>query len=503
MKTNIDRLTGLFLFGTALLLRMALVSKGPYHGDCLTLAYFANQTLQTHPIHALLNSAYPLTTMIGALFIFFFKSLGIQDIVTAVNYMSVFFSSLCVLIFYHFVKRMWNNITATMAAIFFIVSPIFLGTSVYGNSQMPSLFFLLLSVYVLCVCYAQKSSWRYLILSAFFLGLGGACRIQEMVCFFVPLSFFILIGQPPINLKASSRVSWPFRVGRWGVFGCMALLPNLILHLARYDPGSKGQHFISKHFIYSSEYTFWLLGRNTFYLYTNFSPLGALLVLAGILFFIIKKERHLVFLLLWVLMPLIFYSLFNFTVPRYLLLSSIPLYVFLGYFFHNFLRWGKMIRILVLVPAVFIIFLNMRFIVPPLRFRHNHSVLIDYAQWIQAHTEDDAQIFAGDDRLTIQYYARRKMLKSPISYYEPIADETLRSFKEELDGYLAQGIPLYMSESVFADDPEFKMKKFLRENYHIALWGQPDYECWHRGLFKHRVFKIQFLRISEISVDSR
>ncbi len=495
MKTNIDRLTGLFLFGTALMLRMALVSKGPYHGDCLTLAYLADQTLQTHQIHALLRSPYPLTTAIGALFIFFFRSLGIQDIVTAVNYMSVFFSSLCVLIFYHFVKRVWKNITAIMATIFFIVSPIFLGTSVYGNSQMLSLFFLLLSVYVLCTCYSQRFSWRYLILSAFFLGLGGACRIQDMVCFFIPLSFFILIGQPSMNLKVSGGVSWPLRVGRWVVFVFISLLPSLIFHLTSYDFGSKKMNFISKNLIFLSEYPYWLLGRNTFYLYTNFSPLGVLLVLVGIILFIMKKERHLVFLLLWVLMPLMFYSLFNFSVPRYLLLSLIPLYVFLGYFFHDFFQRGKMFRIFGLVSTVFIIFLNMQFIVPPLHFRHNHSVLIDYAQWIQSHTEEDAQIFAGDDRLTIQYYAQRKMLQSPISYYEPIADEALYSFKEKIDGYLVQGIPLYMSESVFAYDPGLKMRKFLQENYHIALWGQPEYECWHRGLFKHRVFKKKFLKI--------
>jgi len=169
-----------------------LIYKGPFHVDCLRLSQNAELTLSTLKIHYQFGTGYPLTVIIGSIFVFFARAFGVDDPVIAVNFMSVLFSSACILILYYIVKRSFDPITAVISSILLSIDPIFMEISLYGKSHAPAIFFLLLGT-LLMIHFKERPSSRLLALSGISLGFMGACRLQDLVLMFIPLSFFVFL----------------------------------------------------------------------------------------------------------------------------------------------------------------------------------------------------------------------------------------------------------------------------------------------------------------------
>jgi len=127
-------------------LRLAFLSKGPFHVDCLNLAINAEKTLNTLQMHYLFGPGYPLTVLLGAIFVGLAKIFAIADFVIAVNFVSVFFGALCILAHYSLVRKLLDESCAFFSSLMLSIFPIFLILSVYGNSHTPSLFFLLAGI---------------------------------------------------------------------------------------------------------------------------------------------------------------------------------------------------------------------------------------------------------------------------------------------------------------------------------------------------------------------
>jgi len=189
-KLNLSILLILFSF----VIRFALISKGPYHVDCLSLAMVSQHLADNFQLKHQFGSGYPLTVILGALFIAFTRLFQITDPVYSVNLMSVVLSSLSVGVFYVLVERLLNKRTAVFAAVAFSLSPIFLGISVYGKSHIPSLFFLLLSVYFL-TRNGEDRTIKDFWLSAVFMGFMGACRLQDMVLVAPAVTVYLMLGK--------------------------------------------------------------------------------------------------------------------------------------------------------------------------------------------------------------------------------------------------------------------------------------------------------------------
>ena len=139
----------LLLFFISFLLRLSLISKGPYHLDSLNLTLLAEKTLETGSLQSQFGPGYPLTVILAALFIFVSRIFSQNDPILAVNFMSVVFSSLCIPVFYAITDKLFGRLTAFLSAIMFSLSPIFLGVSVFGKSHTPSLFCLLVGLFYL------------------------------------------------------------------------------------------------------------------------------------------------------------------------------------------------------------------------------------------------------------------------------------------------------------------------------------------------------------------
>ena len=75
------------------ILRLALLSKGPYNLDSFQLALIAQDSLDNLRYNFLHGTGYPLTVLFGSAFIFLTRLFGVTDPVISVNFMCVFFST--------------------------------------------------------------------------------------------------------------------------------------------------------------------------------------------------------------------------------------------------------------------------------------------------------------------------------------------------------------------------------------------------------------------------
>ena len=181
----------LLIGGLNLMLRLSVISRGPFNGDCLSLAIQAQRTLELLQPQYLFGTGYPLTVLLGALFWGMTQLLGNTDPVLAVNLMSVVLSSVTVSIHYLVVQKLLGRPAAVYSALLLSVFPVFLGISTYGMSHVPSLLFLHLGLLAL-LRDKETLAIKNIALSAFWLGCMGASRVQELALMSLPIS--ILLG---------------------------------------------------------------------------------------------------------------------------------------------------------------------------------------------------------------------------------------------------------------------------------------------------------------------
>lgn len=213
--------TGLFFL--SFWLRLSFISKGPYHEDALRLVISAQKTLATLKLHYLHFPGSPLTVIIATLNIFLFKLFSIDDPVFAVNFMSVFFSSLCVVMMFLVVREILDDLTAVISSLLLIVLPPFLSASLYGKDHAPAIFFALLSTYLM-LKYLSSRRLILLVYSGLALGFCGGARLSDLLII-VPLSSLFML--PPRG-KNDLKKHHP---ALYGVFILSAFLPILIFYL--------------------------------------------------------------------------------------------------------------------------------------------------------------------------------------------------------------------------------------------------------------------------------
>ena len=490
-KTYIIPLT---LFILSFFLRVLLVSKGPYSGDCLYLAIQAQKTLQTLQLQPLFGFGYPLTVILGATFIGIFKLFLIDDPVIAVNFMSVVFSSLSIPIFYLIVQKLFNARTAFFSATLFSVSPIFLGISVYGKSHAPSILFLLLTVEIL-LKYLKKNRLRYLFISSICMGFMGATRLQDMVLVMPSLCYLYYILSKDIPKNKNKYLF---------LFVIVAGIVTLIFHLPFLfsENLSSFRHQFDRFWSSGVTHNFQGLVSASLSLtiklfIQNFSLFGLLVVFLGGGFLCKNNLKIFIFLFVWLTGPLVFYGNLSTTAPRFFAVALPPFFVFQGFLLDKLFNINFRFQIVSVIAYVTLFVITATSIMPILSFRHRNALLPEYAQWVAEKTEKNAQIITTDDRFFIQYYGKRKTLSRPLKSVN-FTDEELSSFQKTLNDILKQNIPVYITYiGIYDYDPKKKFSTFLIENYHLKLIGKSLYEDWHQGELTKKVFFNPLVKIQK------
>ncbi len=494
MKKIESYITPILIFLVSFLLRLSLISKGPYHIDCLNLAIKAKQTLDTGTLQNLFGSGYPLTVILGAFFVFLGRLFSIPDPIIMVNFMSIVFSSLAVLILYFLCRNEFDENTGIFASLFFSVTPIYLGISVYGKSHAPSIFFLLASIYYL-LQYHRGLNKKNLLIASILMGFMGASRLQDM----------ILVAPAIAYLHLSQNVSLKEKRRELFFFFIIAGLIITTCHLP-YFISSQSASFKSQ---FSS---FWGQGvthgfRGLLspallfafdYFLTTLTVLGLIMAAIG-LFFIARKEfRLFIFFSLWFIIPLLFYGNLWTITPRFFAFSIIPLFIGQGYLLSKFFTYKKFFKLWALFFSFLLTYLSLTLIYPTLLFRHKNDLLPQYAHWLQKITEKDATIIVGGDHgRFFTYYANLNIMGKPNGRFR-LKEKILWEYKQRIDSLLERNKPLYISENdLHVYDFHNQVSAFLMQNYSLEPVGAHYTEFWHKGSYRQLIFYDTLFRVKQ------
>ncbi|HPB68312.1 MAG TPA: glycosyltransferase family 39 protein [Candidatus Omnitrophota bacterium] len=496
----------LFFGGLNLLLRLSVISRGPFNGDCLSLAIQAEKTLQLLQPQYVFGTGYPLTVLLGALFFGLTRLYGNTDPVLAVNLMSVILSSVTVAIHYLVVQKLLDRTAAIASALLLSVFPIFLGISTYGMSHVPSLLFLHLGLLSLLQFKETRSAGSFA-LSAFWLGCMGASRIQEFALMTVPVS--ILLGtlvsgeggsRPGVKTACRRFLSQFFFL--WLGAGVTAFLFHLPLFLLSAQNGYFGQ--LKRYWAASTTPNFLgflspALGDSLQVTFFSLTPFGAIAAVLGLLLLLKNNWLTALFLAAWFLWPLLFLGNLAMTTPRFILIALIPLLIFSGAFFSHLKNFPNTRFRLLAGFAFGLIFVTMFVNIHPiLRFRHRHELLPGFARFVQKSTEPNAKIICGDEFPFIIYYGRRDMLRRPNDPFR-ITPADLETFRARLDELLTDGVPVYITSSgLFSYNPGKRFSGFIQSHYRLEYRGETLSEDWHQGVTRLRVGVEKLYRIQKL-----
>jgi len=459
------------LFAFSFLTRFLLISKGPYHLDCLVLAINARETLVTQQLHYQFGFGYPLTVIMGSLFAGLMQLFSVDDPVSSVNLMSVVVSSLTVPLFYLLVRNISNNTAALFSALALSLHPIFLTLSVYGNSHVTSLFFLIASLYFL------TRPAPHLVLSSLLFGCMGAARLQDMVLMLIPVILLLIYKKESVwtVLKYSITAAVTAALCHVPYFLSNANSHYIDQLRSFFQVGVTANHagLFSPNLCFSLETIFYA----TAYVNVFIALFGVYLLIRN------KKYALVLFLTSWLLVPLLFYGNLQTVAPRFFLISLPPLLIGLGYGMNYFLdlssRLFKMALAIVfcftlLVPLITSIF-------PILAFRHSMALLPEWAEFIGDNTEPHALIITGDDQDFITHYGKRTVFYRHKDFFhlDPVEFE---KFKQKLTSLLDENVPVYITrDGLYSYDPARKFSSYILENYRLEFQGTRKYEDWHGG----------------------
>ncbi|MGE0268669.1 MAG: ArnT family glycosyltransferase [Candidatus Omnitrophota bacterium] len=486
----------LFIF--SFLLRLFFISLGPYTSDCLYLAIQSEKIVRTHQMHYLQSSGLPLTVVLGASFVWLFQIFSVNAPVFAVNFMSVWFGSMCVVAMFFCVKQLTDIRTALISAVFLTLNPFFIGLSSFGNSHMPAVFFLLTGIYYL-LRFPESRRTSHLFFSGLWLGCMGAARIQDLMVMSIPLLY---LGLSKVNSIRSDKQTL-LKYITVPLFSCLgviliAYVPKFVIpNLPTGDSSFIG--YVQANFTnHIKGLTFTALINIFTDVLTVFSPLEWVLMAGGLVFLIIQIERKkILFLLLWIIIPAVIFSFLSFFVFRLMIISFIPLIIMESYCINILLktnnRWAKLS-----IPVILLfVLINLNRYYPMFLFRHQNALLPEFFQWVNVATEENSLIIERDHSIWIYYYAKRKPF-GPAVGYSQLTPETLDVFKNDLDNLLRQGIPVYVTKYGLLDRKDL-FRKFMVKNYRLEIVGSRMIEDWHLGCLKQVVVQNDLLRITPLT----
>ncbi len=475
MKKVRPCLIPLFVFFFSFAIRFFLISKGPYHVDCLGLVMQIENSIEHGKLFYLYGLGYPLPLIFGILFVSGFKLFSLNDPFFAVNFMSVFFSASAAVVFYFLGKKLFNRTAGLISSLLLAFYPPFLGISVYGNSHSLYFFFLFLSLLMLAL-FSEKNKPASLILSAAFLGLSGACRIQDFCLMIIPVSVLFF----PIQKNTIKNFLVFLSISLCTIF--LFYLPlltesvhsqsfSIFISFAQGGAAANFKGIISDSLKFSSKH----------FLETLLWP-GVLLSLMGFFRLFRENKKIFLFLSLWFLIPLLFYGNLYSTVSRFLILPAAPLLLAQGYFLSKFSQINRFFRLAALGLFLMILFINTSFVISILEFRHRYALLPDYAKWIAQVTEPNAVIVGADHNPFIRYFGKCFCLDRPAGSVSSFDPAQLTEFKMKIDRYLLEGRPVYLtSTGLYSYDPHKQFSNFIKETYRIEKVGEMLCEDWHKG----------------------
>ncbi|MGE0267486.1 MAG: glycosyltransferase family 39 protein [Candidatus Omnitrophota bacterium] len=502
MKNREKIILGILALGS-LLIRLMLVSKGPFSHESLNLALKAEITLATHQLQFIYGTGYPLMMLITSGFILFAKLFNIQDPVLASNLLSVIGSAFTIPVFYILVRKMFDQTTALLSAVMLSVCPIFLAVSVYGYGHSYELIFLF-SGMLFIFRFRDTRRTLDLILSAVWLGLMGATRIQDLMLAMPAVYFLLFVSVRLPNELSHDREKIRMGIKNLFIFSGIIVLVIVLFHCP-YLLGKNRQAYIEqylsfKNASFSAEHQQNFFHSFPFYkqwFIQSFSVIGVVAFLLGILTVLFINWRTGVFCILWLMVPLLFFLKIDTTIPRLFVILLPPMIMLICNLFARYLK-KETILMRGLSAGTFLVVLYLMFmeIYPVLKYRHEHALLPEYVQWVKKNTPVNTQMILMDDYLFFKHYGRFEVLPRPVPAGEKTKKQ-MEEFKTKIDRMLAAKVPVYTTGTgLYSYNPGNEFSNFMKTNYTVEEVGSYLYEDYHSGELVNAVFKNHLIRIS-------
>ena len=488
------------LFVFSLALRLLLINKGPYSIDCLNFIQLAEQFLKTRHLPYHVGFGYPLTIILTAGFIFLGNLFPVPETALAANFISVLFGSGCVVLLYLIVGRWFDKRAAFYSAFLFSLCPIFLANSLFNSGHAVSLFFLLLGLYLL-QNHHQTAKITPLLLSAAAFGCAGATRLQEMVLFFIPLSYFFFYCDP---LSPPSGASFRKKIPFYLLFGAVIFFTALSFHLPYllYDR-PRYFHQLSEFrslsiILFDKIFFEKALFHNIMYLTQTLSILGMLITPVGLALLYKDRPQLFIFFMLWIFIPFLLLICLYTIHPRHQIFILPPFIVAQTYALVKLMNIRRFFHHAAFIIYVIIIILTFGHYFPLFYYRHQHPHAKDYALWLGQVTEPGAYIISTDYSAFISRYAKRipygRMLKDRYI----LKDNELLEYKALLVDHLDKGDHIYITDmGLYTYDFRKKFSNFMKDNFKLEYTGKAYYDDWHRGYLQTHIFENALYKIKK------
>ncbi len=485
----------LLLFAFSLTLRLFLMSKGPYHGDCLFLAMAAKEFLNTHQLTFYFGTGYPLMILLGALMLAMLKIGGMTDPVFALNLLSVICGSLCVPMIYLVTRKLTDQKTALFSSLLLNINPIFLGISTYGISHSVVLLLVLVGIYLL-IQHAHRP--QALMLCGLILGLCGAVRIQDMVILLVPFTYLFF----------TTTTASPNRTKKFLAFLAILLFTTLLFYIPFFFPNQLNQTLTTLKDSFSLTgnnyqlFSLLPLQASVNHLFIALTPIGFLLSIVGLIFIVKLNHRLAIFLLLWIICPLALYGNMISLAPRYLTILQPPFIIAGSYALSRLLNQGRVGSWATLGGFTLIACLSLQSILPLVTFRHQHALMVDFAHWVAANTEPNAVIITVDHNHFLEFYSQRRSPRRPANDFT-LNEKNIRDFREQIKDWLNDGIPVYItSPGLYAYNAQKKFSTMILANFKLRSVGEKIVEDWYLGEIYERIGPYELLQITGLRTPS-
>lgn len=388
---NYQPLVLLVLLG--FLLRLLFLS--PYLEDWDSVQFalaLENFSIVNHLPHP---PGYPIYVLFGKLFSLIFRGDNL-----ALTMLSATLGSLTIVPLFLVTKKMFDNFTAILVAIFFLITPISWTLSEVALTNIPGLFFLTFFVYLI---YKFQNSIKNLCFVLIFGGLILGVRFTE-ISVILSLLAFIIIKKRYYNKILLLFGSFILGVLLWII--PLILITGFKEFIASY---SWIANYVFTHdTLLGQEFNFrWLLSQRLNQLisllnvaYTPFFVLLSIFVLSSVVltrkYFDFKYQ----FILVWFfsyLIPLIL--IFNLEVPRYTLPLLSPILIL---FFSSFSK-NKLAMILILVVSVNLLIQSLDQVT---KFKNTVPPIISSVSFVKNNfNPKETIIISGITYRHFQYYA--------------------------------------------------------------------------------------------------
>lgn len=366
----------------------------------------------------------------------------------------------------------------------FCFLPLHIDISTFGLTHPVSIFFNLTGIYLLFL-YLEKFKLKNLFLSSIFLGCGTASRLTDGIIMLAIIYLYLIQSFKSSNLSKKLIIKRLITfLTLYSFIILISYLPMLLnIGIAQFKE-TLSVYYYAQSFRYFSEYSTWIIDILSF-------P-GAIFLIAGLGYSSFHKNKSIVFfLLIWFFSLFIYYGSHHFAQYRYFCFAIIPLLIIQGYFTSKafyYLRKIALLSVFILIASNFLHFY------PIVKFRHDHNLQKEFAEFVRNNTNDYSYVIAMDEGPILEYYTDRKILYKPIGLKKVEFNE----FFINIDMLLEKYNNVYIiSSAIDGYDPQEYFRKDLSNNYNLEYIGGHLNQDWHaqsiyeQVIFEEKLFKLE------------